>query len=113
VHHARNPQYLDANFGGVLIVFDRLFGSFVAEDAAVPCDYGLVKPIGSDNVFHVAFGEWRGIFRDLATAKNWRQRLGFLFAAPGWHPGGSGLTTATIRARLSADTAAEPICSGQ
>lgn len=97
VHHARNPEYLDANFGGVLIVFDRLFGSFVEENASVPCDYGLVKPIGSDNVFRIAFGEWRQIGRDLVAAKTWRQRLGFLFAAPGWQPDGRGLTTANIR----------------
>jgi sterol desaturase/sphingolipid hydroxylase (fatty acid hydroxylase superfamily) len=99
VHHARNPHYLDANYGGVLIVFDRLFGSFVAEDDAVPCDYGLVKPIGSDNVFRIAFGEWVAIARDLSAAKNWQQRLGFLFAAPGWQPDGNGLTTENIRGK--------------
>ena len=44
VHHARNPQYLDANFGGVLIVFDRLFGTYVEERKDVPCDFGLVAP---------------------------------------------------------------------
>jgi len=97
VHHARNRQYLDANFGGVLIVFDRLFGSFVAEDAAVPCEFGLVKPIGSDNVLRVAFGEWLHMVRDLRTAACWRQRLRFLFGAPGWQPDGRGLTTANIR----------------
>jgi sterol desaturase/sphingolipid hydroxylase (fatty acid hydroxylase superfamily) len=47
VHHARNPEYLDANFGGVLIVFDRLFGTYVAEREEVPCDFGLVSPVTS------------------------------------------------------------------
>ena len=102
VHHARNPEYLDANFGGVLIVFDRLFGSFVDENDLIPCEFGLVKPIGSDNVFRIAFGEWRQIGHDLVAAHNWRQRLGYLFAAPGWRPDGDGPTTANLRHRPDA-----------
>jgi hypothetical protein len=98
VHHARNPEYLDANYGGVLMVFDRLFGSYIAEDPALACDYGLVKPIAEDNVFAVAFGEWRALIGDLRSAHNWRERLGYVFAAPGWQPDGNGLTTTKLRA---------------
>ena len=112
VHHARNREYLDANFGGVLIVFDRLFGSFVAEDAAVPCDYGLVKPIGSDKVFRIAFGEWRQMGRDLLAADHWHDRLCHLFAAPGWQPDGLGPTTANIRGRTPAtDSPSSPLAA--
>ncbi len=99
VHHARNTEYLDANFGGVLIVFDRLFGTFVAENADNPCDYGLVKPIGSEHPLRIALGEWIAIGRDLRHPGSIRNALGYLFGAPGWSPDGSGQTTANIRAQ--------------
>jgi hypothetical protein len=54
VHHASNPEYLDANFGGVLIVFDRLFGTFVTERPSVAIRYGLVEPIRSNNPIYIA-----------------------------------------------------------
>jgi hypothetical protein len=59
VHHASNPEYLDANFGGVLIVFDRLFGTFVAERPGVAIRYGLVEPIRSNNPIYI--GLHRGV----------------------------------------------------
>ena len=66
VHHARNPEYLDANYGGVLIVFDRLFGSYIAERADVRCDYGLIShPKSSHNILVVNFEPWIGLFKDL------------------------------------------------
>ena len=71
VHHARNPEYLDANFGGVLIVFDRLFGTYVAERADVPCEYGLVSPaVSSRNPFVVNFEPWIGLAKDLRGARS-------------------------------------------
>ena len=99
VHHATNPAYLDRNYGGVLIVFDRMFGSFAAERADTPCQYGLVRQIDSHNPFAIAFNEWRVILRDLRLADGWRSRLGFAFGPPGWSPDGSRETTASIRAR--------------
>ena len=101
VHHATNPAYLDRNYGGVLIVFDRLFGSVAAERADTPCRYGLVRQIDSHNPFAIAFNEWRGILRDLRHADGWRSRLGFAFGPPGWSPDGSRETTASIRASAS------------
>ena len=100
VHHARNPEYLDANFGGVLIVFDRLFGTYVAERADVPCDYGLVSPVvSSRNPFVVNIGPWIGLAKDLASARSPREVWMYLFAPPGWRPNGEGLTTAELRKR--------------
>ena len=55
VHHAANAAYIDANYGGVLIVFDRLFGTFVAERDDLPCRYGLVTPLISHNPVRIAF----------------------------------------------------------
>jgi sterol desaturase/sphingolipid hydroxylase (fatty acid hydroxylase superfamily) len=97
VHHARNPEYLDANFGGVLIVFDRLFGTYVAERADLPCEYGLVTPVTTYNPVRINFQPWIGLARDLAGARSMREVWGFLFGAPGWRPDGRGLTTAELR----------------
>lgn len=86
VHHASNPQYIDANYGGVLIVFDRLFGTYVAEREDVPPRYGLVKPILSHNPLVVWFTPWVALWRDLRTAKGLGEVLGYLFMPPGWRP---------------------------
>jgi sterol desaturase/sphingolipid hydroxylase (fatty acid hydroxylase superfamily) len=97
VHHAVNPAYLDRNYGGVVIVFDRWFGTFAEERAEEPLRYGLVDPNPSRNPFVVALREWARLARDLVGARGWRQRLGYAFGAPGWKPDGAGHTTAELR----------------
>jgi len=82
VHHASNPEYLDANFGGVLIAFDRLFGTFVAEQPGVAIRYGLVKPIRSNNPISIGLHEWRAIFRDISRSKSLRGALSAAFGPP-------------------------------
>ncbi len=82
VHHARNPKYIDRNYAGVLIVWDRLFGSFVEEDPAVPCEYGLVRPVRTHNPITLTFHEWAAMLRDARRAQPWRSRLGQLFGPP-------------------------------
>jgi sterol desaturase/sphingolipid hydroxylase (fatty acid hydroxylase superfamily) len=99
VHHARNPIYLDANFGGVLVVFDRLFGSYVEERDDEPCDYGLVTRVTSYNPVVVAFHAWVGMAKDLAKARSPREAALYLFGRPGWRPDGAGLTTGELRRR--------------
>ena len=99
VHHAANPEYLDANYGGVLIVFDRLFGTYVAERDDLPCRYGLVHPVTSNNPLAVELHEWRNLARDLVRARSLRAVLGHFFMPPGWSPDGTGLTTEALRAR--------------
>jgi sterol desaturase/sphingolipid hydroxylase (fatty acid hydroxylase superfamily) len=101
VHHASNPEYLDANYGGVLIVFDRLFGTYVAERDDLPCRYGLVHPMTTNNPLRVEFAEWISLARDLAKARGLRALLGHLFMPPGWAPDGNGQTTEDLRARLA------------
>jgi hypothetical protein len=102
VHHARNPEYLDANYGGVLIVFDRLFGTYIAERADVRCDYGLIShPKSSHNILVINFEPWIGLLKDLRSARSPREVGMYLFAPPGWRPDGEGLTTAEIRRRAS------------
>lgn len=97
VHHAVNPRYLDRNYGGVVILFDRWFGTFSEERKEEPCRYGLVDPNPSRNPFVIALREWVRMARDLVHARGWRQRLGFAFGPPGWKPDGAGKTAAEIR----------------
>jgi sterol desaturase/sphingolipid hydroxylase (fatty acid hydroxylase superfamily) len=106
VHHATNPRYLDANYAGVLIIWDRLFGTFVAERADDPPVYGLIANLNTFNPLRIAFHEWAALFRDLSAAKSPRDALGFLFAPPGWSPDGSRLTSKRIKAAWAADEAA-------
>lgn len=84
VHHASQGGYLDRNFGGILIVWDRLFGSFAPEVERPK--YGLTKNIETYNPLRVATHEYVSITRDVMGAANWRDRLGYLFRGPGWRP---------------------------
>jgi hypothetical protein len=102
VHHAANIEYLDANYGGVLIIFDRLFGTYVKERDDLPCRYGLVHPITSYNPLRVESAQWVDLLRDLAGARSVSAILGYLFKPPGWAPHGEGATTAELRARMQA-----------
>ena len=111
VHHARNAEYLDANFGGVLVVFDRLFGSYIPERDDVPCDYGTITPtVSSRNPLVINFSPWIGLFKDLRSACSLHEAWMYTFGPPGWRPDGEGLTTADIRRRagLVGDTSNQP-----
>lgn len=99
VHHASNVEYLDANFGGVLIVFDRLFGTYVAERNDLPCRYGLVTPTTSRNPLVVEFEHWRSLVRDVLTTRSLGTALGYLLRPPGWRPDGDGDSTEALRRR--------------
>jgi sterol desaturase/sphingolipid hydroxylase (fatty acid hydroxylase superfamily) len=104
VHHASNARYLDANYGGTLIIWDRLFGTFIGETADEACRFGIIRNIGSFNPFHIVTHEWRNLFRDLAAAPDWRTRLAYLVRPPGWRPDGSGRTSAILKAEWRQQT---------
>jgi hypothetical protein len=97
VHHARNPVYLDRNYAGILIVWDKLFGTFQPELDAEPCRYGVVRNLATFNLLRVAFHEWIAIARDLVRQP--RHAVRWLFGPPGWSPDGSRETSAMIKAR--------------
>lgn len=97
VHHARNLEYLDANYGGVLLIFDRLFGTYRPERDDLPCEYGLVKPVTSYNPLVIQFGPWVQFFRDLLAARSLYQLAGTVFMPPGWSAHGPGETTEALR----------------
>jgi len=83
-HHGSEEQYLDANYGGILIVWDRLFGTFKAEEYRPV--YGLTIQIESSNPIDVQFSEIRKLWRDLRGDRRWATRLRRLWRPPGWQP---------------------------
>jgi sterol desaturase/sphingolipid hydroxylase (fatty acid hydroxylase superfamily) len=90
VHHGTNPRYLDSNYAGILIIWDRIFGTFVEEREADPVVYGIITPIGSHNPAIVAFKELYNIFKDaFQPGLKFHQRLAYIFAPPGYSHDGS------------------------
>ncbi len=84
VHHGSDPEYLDRNYGGMLIVWDRMFGSFT-EEKQTPT-YGLTKPVETYNLLKLQYGDYVQIARQVRAAQTWRERLGRVFGPPGWEP---------------------------
>jgi sterol desaturase/sphingolipid hydroxylase (fatty acid hydroxylase superfamily) len=82
VHHGSNSTYLDRNHGSILIVWDRLFGTFQREEE--PVVYGLTKNIGTYNPVRIAGHELAGIVRDVSRSTTWSDRLSFVLRGPGW-----------------------------
>ena len=84
VHHGRNARYLDCNYAGVFIIWDRMFGTFVPELEDERVDYGLVHNLGTFNPLRVAFHEWVGIFKDMTqSGLTLRERILYAVAPPG------------------------------
>ena len=96
-HHGANQIYLDKNYGGITIVWDRLFGTFQQETE--PVRYGLTKNIGTFNPINVATHEYASIINDVRNADNWRDRIGYVLRGPGWaNDRRMATTTAATRA---------------
>jgi sterol desaturase/sphingolipid hydroxylase (fatty acid hydroxylase superfamily) len=109
VHHAVNPRYLDRNYAGVFIVWDRMFGTYQRERDDDRPRYGIVRQLGSFNVLWAALHEWIGIARDLWTAPGWRNKAAYLLREPGWSHDGSRETSDTIRAAWCASEGADTV----
>jgi sterol desaturase/sphingolipid hydroxylase (fatty acid hydroxylase superfamily) len=92
VHHGSNDVYLDRNYGGILIIWDRLFGSFTPEGERVR--YGLTKNIGTHRPLRVAFHEYQAMGHDFLRARG-RDRLRVLFKGPGWRPNAPEMSEVT------------------
>jgi sterol desaturase/sphingolipid hydroxylase (fatty acid hydroxylase superfamily) len=84
VHHGSNAEYLDRNYGGILIIWDRMFGSFEPERS--PVVYGLTKNINPHNPVRIETHEWVAIWRDVRSAGSWRNAIGYVVRHPGWTP---------------------------
>lgn len=99
VHHATNPRYLDKNYAGVFIIWDKWLGTFEPERADEPPRYGIVKNLGSFNLLWSAFHEWVAIAKDVWAAPTLRAKLGYMVMPPGWSHDGSRDTSEIIKAR--------------
>jgi sterol desaturase/sphingolipid hydroxylase (fatty acid hydroxylase superfamily) len=108
VHHASNPRYLDRNYAGVLMIWDRWFGTFEVERADDPPKYGILHNIKTYNPLRIAFHEWRAMAADLRQVRSGRAFVGTVFGLPGWRADGSGVTSDSVRDewRRSTETAA-------
>ena len=84
VHHGSNRRYLDRNHGGILIVWDRLFGTFERETDDEPVVYGLTRNIDTFQPLRIATHEYADMIRDVARSDNWRDRISFVLRGPGW-----------------------------
>ncbi len=92
VHHGSNPRYLDKNYAGIFIIWDRMFGTFSEEKEEVV--YGLVNPINSINPFIAFFHGFYRLARDVWQMPGVRNKLGVVFCAPGWKPADASITPA-------------------
>lgn len=97
VHHASNVRYLDCNHAGVLIIWDKLFGTFSPEVAAEPPVYGLTQNIAIHNPWRVLTHEYVSLWRDVTRAPNWKCRWRYVFLAPGWSHDGADKRARTQR----------------
>jgi len=92
VHHGMDQLYLDRNYGGILIIWDRLFGTFQPE-VFRPHDgltQGRTKQVNTDNIWKLETREYVAIAHDVRSADTWRDKLGYIFGPPGWEPAGRG-----------------------
>src|SRR5688572_10099641 len=101
VHHASNAKYLDKNMGMLLIIWDKLFGTFqpeLPEENYQPMKYGLTKPLEKETPRTIVFHEWQSIFKDLARKDiTWKEKWNYLFGPPGWSHDGSRMTSTELR----------------
>lgn len=106
VHHGSNIRYLDRNHAGVLILWDRLFGTFSAELDTEPVVYGLTENLASNDPWTVLVHGYTDMIRDVRRAESWRERVRYLLMPPGWSHDGPDKRASTLRA--SAAVLAEP-----
>jgi sterol desaturase/sphingolipid hydroxylase (fatty acid hydroxylase superfamily) len=100
VHHASNVRYLDKNMGMVLIIWDKLFGTFQKEEDNDPVKYGLTTNIKTYHPGKMVFHEWINIFKDLKKKCSIKDKLLYVFGPPGWSHDGSTKTSSQLRAEL-------------
>jgi len=100
VHHASQARYLDRNHAGILIIWDRMFGTFAEEVRHDKPQYGLTKNIGSYNPAYVATHEYGAILKDVKRAEKFTDKLRYIFYSPGWSHDGEDLRAKVLRSRI-------------
>lgn len=101
VHHASNIRYLDCNHAGVLILWDKWFGTFSEEKDFEKPVYGLTENINSYNPAYVLAHEYRAIWKDVRRAEKWSDKLKYIFYAPGWSHDGEDKRAKTLRKKMN------------
>jgi sterol desaturase/sphingolipid hydroxylase (fatty acid hydroxylase superfamily) len=93
VHHGSNEQYLDKNYAGILVIWDRMFGTFTGEGERVR--YGLTTNIDTYNPVRVAFHEYHALWHDMRATRSWRTKAALAWHGPGWRPEGAAEVEST------------------
>jgi len=98
VHHGSNPLYLDRNYAGIFIIWDRIFGTFQPELDEEKVNFGLVTNIETYNPFKIAFHEWVAMVKSATQPKiSFSNRIKYLFKPPGWKHDNSGVLSEDLR----------------
>lgn len=97
VHHASNARYLDRNHGGILIIWDRIFGTFSEEVDSEKPIYGITTNINTYNPLKIATHEFLAIWQDVKNAKGFSNKIKYLIYPPGWSAEGKDQTANTLR----------------
>jgi sterol desaturase/sphingolipid hydroxylase (fatty acid hydroxylase superfamily) len=98
VHHASNVKYLDRNHAGILIIWDKMFGTFQNEEEEPV--YGLTTNIHTYNLLQIAFHEFKALWKDVKRAPNVKTKLAYIFMPPGWSHDGSTKTANQLREEI-------------
>ena len=96
-HHGSDVKYLDKNYAGIMIIWDRMFGTFI-EETDRPT-YGLVENVNTNNPIKIAFGEWIDIGKDIISSP--KHTLNYIFGRPGWSHDGSRKTAREMQKELN------------
>ena len=86
IHHAQNKHYVDANYGGVFIFWDRIFGTYKEEMKELKPIYGTAKPLRSWNPFKANLDIFREMLLDSSRTKSFKDKIGVWFSRPNWRP---------------------------
>jgi len=100
VHHGSNVRYLDKNMGMMLIIWDKLFGTFQEEEKSDPVKFGLTTNLKNYNPITMVFHEWTNIFKDLRKGNSIKDKFMYVFGPPGWSHDGSTKTSSQLREEL-------------
>ncbi len=111
VHHARNLEYMDKNHGGILNIFDRIFGTWKEYDENIDIEYGVSTPPNSYNLWVILSHEYKNIWEDTKKSKNWRHKFMYVFGPPGWSHDGSTQTVKEMQRELLESQNLKPAAS--
>ena len=99
-HHSCNVEYLDRNHGGIFLIWDHLFGTFVNVNDDIKLQYGVIHDPNTNNVIKIHTHEFQDIWRDVRSVSSWSDKLKYIFYPPGWSHDGSTKTTKQLQREI-------------